>query len=203
MLNYTNSAKTNVSEPNGPCLAMLQPLPLPNRNRWLAAYVLGGRPTLPFVECGESGQKKKIAALVKSIESQTAGWGLTTTQIAGRIIQHEEYVSNRPLGVIGGHIFRGEADKITSKSSMPVEEAEYMRSVELAGIGQRVWTNIRLRLLKFGTILPSYRRLVESTRPLKYPMQPFFGGWRANLKDIVKVPNLVSFFSISVFLYVS
>ena len=101
--------------------------------------------------------------------------------------QHNEYVSNRSLGVIGGHIFRGETDKITAKTEMPPEEAEYMRSVELAGIGQRVWTNIRLRLKKFGTILPSYHRLVESTKPLKYPIQPFFGGWRANLKDIVKV----------------
>ena len=102
--------------------------------------------------------------------------------------QHEEYISNRPLGVIGGHIFRGENDKIMSKTSMSEEEAEYMRMVELGGIGKRIWTSIRIRLRKFGTILPSYNRLVEYTKPLKYPIQPFLGGWRASLKDIVKVP---------------
>ena len=52
--------------------------------------------------------------------------------------QHQEHVSNRPLGAIGAHIFRGETDKIIAKKSMPPEEAEYMRTVELAGIGQSV-----------------------------------------------------------------
>ena len=75
---------------------------------------------------------------------------------------------------------------------MPPEEAEYLRSVELAGIGKRIWTNLRIRLRKYGTILPSYYRLVEYAKPFKYPIQPFLGGWRAKLQDIVKVVTQLS-----------
>ena len=74
---------------------------------------------------------------------------------------------------------------------MPADEAEYMRSIELNGLGRGPWTNFRIRIMKYGTRLPSYQQLVTNSASLKYPIIEFFGGWRAKLQDLVEVKSLL------------
>ena len=70
---------------------------------------------------------------------------------------------------------------------MPEEEAVYMRSVEMGVAGKRKWTDYRLRLLKYGTTLPSYNKLVDFENSIKYKVHGCLGGWRATFPDIIKV----------------
>ena len=102
-------------------------------------------------------------------------------------LQGEEYFSNRPLSHIGERIFRGEHSEILTKRTMGVEEAEYLRAVELGGIGRRPYTNIRLRLLPFGVSMPNFHKLIEFEKDALYERIPFFNGWRAQLPKILEV----------------
>ena len=70
---------------------------------------------------------------------------------------------------------------------MPEAEAEYLKNVELGGVGKRVFTNVRLRLLKYGTVLPSYNNLVQYEDTIKYQIIEYMGGWRGKLPDIMQV----------------
>ena len=72
---------------------------------------------------------------------------------------------------------------------MPPAEAEYLRAVELGGIGCRPYTNIRLRMLSYGVTMPPYNDLAAYEKEALYPALPFFNGWRAQLPTIMKVSS--------------
>ncbi len=101
--------------------------------------------------------------------------------------QAESYASNRPLADIGEKIFRGRYDEIFSKRNVPLEEAEYLRVVALAGIGQRPYTELRLHSMKYGMVYPSYHNLVNFENSIKFGVKPFLGGVRAELPEMVEV----------------
>ena len=69
---------------------------------------------------------------------------------------------------------------------MGVEEAEYLRMVDLDGVGKRGYSNLRLRLQSRGVQLPIYQQLVEFEATL-YPIEPFFNGWKGNLPKMTEV----------------
>ena len=73
--------------------------------------------------------------------------------------------------------------------SMSAEEAEYLRMVELGGIGRRPYTNLRLRVLTYGLNLPSYKQLVEYEKANLYPIKPFYNGWKGELPAMIEVTN--------------
>ena len=98
-----------------------------------------------------------------------------------------EYQSNRRLSEIGEKIFEGKEDEILGPTTIGVEEAEYLRMVELNGIGKRDYTNLRLRFLSRGVQLPFYKQLAEFEEQQLYPMEPFFNGWKGNLPKMAEV----------------
>ena len=102
-----------------------------------------------------------------------------------------EYQNNRKLSEIGEKIFEGKHDEILVSKSISVEEAEYMRMVELNGIGKRNYTNLRLRMLSRGVQLPNYNQLAEFEQNQLYPIEPFFNGWKANLPKMAEVGPMI------------
>ena len=72
---------------------------------------------------------------------------------------------------------------------MSPAEADYLRLVELGGLGKRPYVDMRLRFLPYGVELPSYERLVDFENGIKYPIEPFFNGWKGHLPTMMQVPN--------------
>ena len=96
-------------------------------------------------------------------------------------------MKNRRLSEVGEKIFQGKEEEIFISKSIGVEEAEYLRMVELNGVGKRNYTNLRLRLLPRGVSLPNYKQLVEFEQAHLYPIEPFLNGWKANLPKMAEV----------------
>ena len=93
----------------------------------------------------------------------------------------------RSLSIVGELLFEGKYGEVLAKTRIQESEAEYVKSVELGGIGKRPYTNLRLRLLPKGTIFPSYNDLVKYENTIKYPQLEFFGGWRSEMPTVIKV----------------
>ena len=98
-----------------------------------------------------------------------------------------EYGKNRRLSAIGEKIFRGRSDDIILSKTMGVEEAEYMRMIELNALGKREYTNMRLRMVNYGLELPNYKKLVEFETTNLYPITAFYNGWRGSLPVMAEV----------------
>ena len=57
---------------------------------------LAGRPPIPFKSMATNHQWKKINEVIKKVKELTKDWGISVTQVAGRMIQVlNEYESRK------------------------------------------------------------------------------------------------------------
>ena len=73
------------------------------------------------------------------------------------------------------------------KKEMGVEEAMYLKYVELNAIGKTPLVNLRLRMQKYGLRIPTYMEMHDHEQTIVYPLEQCLNGWRATLSDIITV----------------
>jgi hypothetical protein len=115
--------------------------------------------------------------------------GISITTLCGRIIQQQNWLTNRLTGQVGKSIYLGEYEEGGKRETVGEEEAEYLKNVELKGLGKRPYTDLKLRLDKYGVKLPSHNKLFAYEKEVCYPTVPFEGGLRSPLSQVVKVKS--------------
>ena len=145
-----------------------------------------GRPPKSIDDVKLSGQRKKLQPIIASLNKagQDLG-GKTPTELCGRILQELNYTSNRKLGLVGKAIYEGTFSDKTNQMEMCEAEALFMKTHELQ-LSDLQYTNLRLRLLRHGSSIPTLQKLKEFEKSQRYPIVPFLGGFRASLTEIAK-----------------
>jgi hypothetical protein len=144
-----------------------------------------GRPRAVNFDVCSKYEVELIKSLTNKLIAAEDEMGKTATQLCGRIIQALNYTHDRTLGNLGKQIYEGTYGKEKGKDEMGVEEAEYMKHHELE-ISQRKYTDLKLRLDKVGSKIPSAKALYSWEKDFYYPTEEFHGGLKANLGDMAK-----------------
>ena len=147
-----------------------------------------GRPPADFDDVCDRAQRLKLEPIIEQLKKfgEELG-GKSVTELCGKIIQQQNWVHNRPLGLIGRAIYQGDVtDNYGLKSEMEPGEALFMKNVELE-ISDSQYVNQRLRSLKYNMVMPSLNKLKEYERMQRYPLLRCLelDGFRATLPDIV------------------
>jgi hypothetical protein len=144
-----------------------------------------GRPPGLFGKIKPDTERKKIAPIVKLMEEFATEFGISVTQLCGRIMEQQNWQQNRSVAEIGKIISKDEFDKLNVKMQLSPPEALYLKEHEMS-VGEKPYTNVRLRFKPHGLILPSCHVLRDYlTNNVYYQLISFKNGKRAFLQDII------------------
>ena len=142
----------------------------------------GRPPAESFDDVTITTQLEKLKPLIEELKKAGEELGKTPTQLCGRIIQQQNYVSNRPLGLIGKSIYDGTYNEKQENVGAP--HSLFLKT-NILDSADRKYTELRLFLYSFGFKIPTLNIVKDYEKTQRYQLIDFEkSGFRATLPEI-------------------